>query len=154
MASYGWTMYDPRVGGSQSVHDAQLGVNLATDFIKQDDGSGWAVRVTGEVRPGAAEADAVVRTSLVFHVAMEGAVRSPTKSLKCERLGPGKMGHISGAECRGQHDKLGQFDFRINADPKDNVITKSTIRSRRVGESKIWEAKCEFLGSEGLYETI
>lgn len=143
MAGYGWTTYDPRVGGSQSINDAQLSVDLATDFVKHEDGSGWAVRVTGEVRPDAADAGAVVRTSLVFHVAMQGLVGSATKSLVCERMGPGRTGHISGAECRGQDERLGQFNFRINADPKDNVITKSTIRSRRMGESRIWQAKCE-----------
>lgn len=115
-----------------------MGVNLLTDFVKNEDGSGWAVRVSGEVRPDA-EADAV-NTSIIFHVAMERAAGSATKGLKCERL-DGAGGHISGTECSGKDDKLGHFVFRINADPKSNVIKKSTIRSKRVGEDKIWQAK-------------
>lgn len=140
MHGYGWTVYDPRVGGSQVIHDAQLGVNLMTEFVKSEDGSGWAVRVSGEVRPDA-EDDAVT-TSVIFHVAMERAVGAATKGLKCERLN-GAGGHISGTECSGKDDKLGAFIFRINADPKNNVIKKSTIRSKRVGEDKIWQAKGE-----------
>lgn len=112
-----------------------------TDFVKNEDGSGWAVRVSGEVRPDA-DAD-TVNTSLIFHVAMERAVGSASKGLMCERL-DGASGRIAGTECRGKDDKLGPFVFRINADPKYNVIKKSTIRSRRVGEDKIWQAKCEF----------
>lgn len=143
MKGYGWTVYDPRVGGSQVIHDAPLGVNLMTEFVKNDDGSGWAVRVSGEVRPDI-DADAV-DTSLIFHLAMEGAVGSAAKALRCDRLDGGAMGHISGIECRGKDNKLGAFVVRINADPKANVIKQSTIRSKRVREDKIWQAKGEYL---------
>lgn len=145
MKGYGWTVYDPRVGGSQVIHDAPLGVNLMTEFVKNEDGSGWAVRVSGEVRPDI-DADAV-DTSLIFHLAIEGAVGSAVKAkpLRCERLDGGAVGHISGTECRGKDDRLGAFVVRINADPKTNVIKKSAIRSKRVREDKIWQAKGKFL---------
>lgn len=140
MQGYGWTTYDPRVGGSQTIHDKQLGVDLATEFVKNEDGSGWAVRVSGVVRPDAV-AD-VVKTSLIFHVAMEGAADLTKKKLSCERLSGGN-GHISGMQCRGEESKLGPFDIRINADPKTNAIKKSLIRSKRVPEEKTWQAKGE-----------
>lgn len=136
-------MYDPRAGGTQIIQDAKLGVNLMTEFVKNDDGSGWAVRVSGEVRSDI-EAQTVT-TSLIFHVAMERAIGSTKKGLVCERL-TGPNGHILGAQCRGKDEKLGIFDFRINADPKDNVIKKSAIRSKRVDEDKTWQAKGELTG--------
>lgn len=133
-------MYDPRGGGTQVIQDAKLGVNLMTEFVKNEDGSGWAVQVSGEVRPDI-EAE-TVNTSLIFHVAMEGAIGSTKKGLVCERLTESN-GHISGTQCRGKDENLGSFDFRINADPKDNVIKKSAIRSKRVDEDKTWQAKSE-----------
>lgn len=140
MENFGWTVYDPRVGGSQTIRDKDLGVDLTTDFLKNEDGSGWAVRVSGAVRPDAA--DKKVNTTLIFHVAMEGTIGSKTKGLVCERLA-GNNGHIAGVECRGKNPKLGPFDFRVNADPKDHVVKASFIRSKRVTEDKTWQAKCE-----------
>lgn len=147
--SFGWTLYDPRVGGSQTIRDKALGVDLTTEFVKNEDGSGWAVRVSGAVRPDVI-GDTAVKTSLIFHVAMEGTVGSATKSLVCERLSGGN-GHIEGAECRGKDPALGEFSIRVNADPKDCVITGSSVKSRTVAEDTIWQAKSEFAQeSEGF----
>lgn len=142
-------MYDPRVGGSQAIRDKELGVDITTDFVKNEDGSSWAVRVSGAVRPDAPQKN--VNTSLIFHVAMEKTIGSSTKGLLCERL-TGHNGHVSGAMCRGKHPGLGDFDFRINADPKDHVVKNSFIRSKRVAEDKSWQAKCEFLLLRSLVE--
>lgn len=144
METYGWTVYDPRVGGSQAIRDKELGVDLTTHFVKAEDGSGWAVRVSGTVRPDAK--DQKVVTTIIFHVAMESTIGSSTKGLLCERL-TGNNGHIDGVECRGKDPNLGPFDFRVNADPKDHVIKASFIRSKRVPEDKTWQAKCEFFQS-------
>lgn len=139
---YGWAFYDPRVGGSQTIRDKALGIDLTTEFVKNEDGSGWAVRVSGAVRPDA-DVD-TVNTSLVFHVAMEGTIGSATKGLVCERL-KGGNGHIDGVSCHGKDPALGDFDLRVNADPKDHVITGSSVRSKTVDEEKIWQAKCTFI---------
>ncbi|KAJ4421711.1 Processing alpha glucosidase I [Gnomoniopsis sp. IMI 355080] len=145
--NFGWTMYDPRVGGSQAIRDKELGVDLTTEFVKNADGSGWAVRVSGAVRPDAAateEEEKKVITSLIFHVAMEKTIGSSTKGLLCERL-TGSNGHVDGAMCRGKDPTLGNFDFRVNADPKDHVVKASFIRSKRVSEDKTWQAKSVYL---------
>ena len=104
VTSYGWNVYDPRVGGSQTIRDQDLGIDLTTEFVKNDDGSAWAVRVSGAVRPDAI-ADAV-NTTLVFYIASEGVFPSATKTLSCERL-PGGSGHINGASCSGKDPELG-----------------------------------------------
>lgn len=142
VTNYGWTVYDPRVGGSQVICDKDLGVDLTTDFVKNDDASAWAVRVSGAVRPDAAAH--VVKTSLLFHIAMEGAIGSSSKSLGCERL-PERNGHINGVLCRGKDPDLGPFDLRINADPQDQVIKSSMVRSKTVDDDEIWQAKCKCL---------
>lgn len=140
MENFGWTIYDPRVGGSQAIRDKELGVDLTTEFMKNEDGSGWAVRVSGVVRPDAVQER--VNTSLIFHVAMEKTLGSSTEGLLCERL-TGNNGHVDGALCRGKHATLGNFDFRVNADPKDHLVKASFLRSKRVAEDKTWQAKCE-----------
>lgn len=139
MKAYGWTAYDTRTGGSQLIHDAKLNVDIRTEFVKNEDGSAWAVRVLGSPRPGAADVGEV-KTSLIFHIAHESAVGSNKKSLQCERLDGGK-GHIAGARCMGKDPKLGDFEFRINANPKDNKINFKAIRSLSVAEDNIWKAK-------------
>lgn len=139
MKGFGWTAYDARAGGSQVIHDAKLNVDITTDFVKNEDGSAWAVRVLGRPNPGAEEVGEV-KTSIIFHIAHESAVGSSKKSLQCERLDGGK-GHISGAKCTGKDPSLGDFEFRINADPKDNNIQFKAIRSLRVTEDRIWKAK-------------
>ncbi|KAK7746002.1 Processing alpha glucosidase I [Cytospora paraplurivora] len=78
MKGYGWTMYDPRVGGSQAIHDEELGVDLTTDFLKTEDGHGWTVRVAGTPRPGA---PTNLKTSIIFHLALEGMDASKEKTL-------------------------------------------------------------------------
>lgn len=136
---YGWTAYDSRAGGTQTIRDAKLAVDIRTDFVKNDDGSAWAVRVAGFPRPEVDQVG-VVNTSIIFHIAHEAAVGTNKKSLQCERLDGGK-GHISGAKCMGKDPKLGDFEFRINADPKDSKIKFKAIRSLRVAEPSIWKAK-------------
>lgn len=139
MRGFGWTAYDARAGGSQIIQDAKLNVDMTTDFVKNDDGSAWAVRVMGVPKSGA-PGGGEVKTSIIFHLAHESAVGSSKKSLQCERLDGGK-GHISGAKCMGKDPSLGAFEFRINADPKDNNIKFKAIRSLRVTEDRIWKAK-------------
>ncbi|ROW07331.1 hypothetical protein VMCG_03705 [Cytospora schulzeri] len=139
MKGHGWTMYDPRVGGSQLIQDEELGVDLTTDFIKTEDGKGWTVRVTGAPRPGV---PANVKTSLIFHIALEGIDGRKKKSLYCEHLNKG-TGHslAFGATCHGQDPKLGPFDLVVFTDSEENIIHRTAVKSARVSESQIWQAK-------------
>lgn len=136
---YGWNMYDPRVGGSQVIQDEELSVDLTTDFTKTEDGKGWTVRVAGTPRLGA---PANVKTSIIFHLALEGMDGSKKKSLYCERLNKG-TGHslAFGATCHGQDPKLGSFDLVVFADSEENIIQSTAVNSAQVSDSQIWQAK-------------
>ncbi|KAK6196493.1 CDC27 protein [Pestalotiopsis sp. IQ-011] len=46
MEGYGWTQYDTRVGGSQTIHDSNLQIDLTTDFFKTSDGLSWGIDIT------------------------------------------------------------------------------------------------------------
>ena len=134
-------MYDPRIGGSQVTHDEELGVDLTTDFLKTDDGQGWTVRVAGIPRPGV---PTNVKTSLIFHLALEGMGGSKKKSLYCEHLNKG-TGHslAFGATCHGQDPQLGPFDLVVYTDSEENIIHRTAVKSAQVDEEQIWQAKCE-----------
>ena len=38
---FGWTAYDARVGGSQTIRDGAGHVEIGTDFVKTEDGTLW-----------------------------------------------------------------------------------------------------------------
>lgn len=140
---YGWTTYDPRVGGSQLIHDQELQIDLTTDFVKSEDGQGWSVKVTGTPRPSA---PATIKTTLIFHVALEGMAGSTRpKSLHCEHLNKG-TGHslVFGASCHGQDPRLGPFDLVISTDSSENIIHRTAVNSANVSEDQIWQAKSVF----------
>lgn len=134
-------MYDPRVGGSQVINDKELGVDLTTEFLKTEDGQAWTVRVAGTPRPGI---PANVKTSIIFHLALEGMGDSNRKSLYCEHLNKG-TGHslAFGATCHGQDPKLGPFDLVVFADSEENIIHRTAVKSVQVSENKLWQAKGE-----------
>lgn len=148
MKGYGWTIYDPRIGGSQVIHDQELQIDLTTEFVKSEDGQGWSVRVTGTPRPGA---PATTKTTIIFHVALEGMAGSTTKgkSLYCEHLNKG-TGHslAFGASCHGQDPKLGPFDLVISTDSRENIIHRTAVKSTDVPEDKIWQAKCKWASQQ------
>ncbi|KAG7858298.1 hypothetical protein KL919_003556 [Ogataea angusta] len=63
--TFGWTRYDPRLGGHEVVKDAQFGLKLEADFVKTDDGN-WALRVSGKPK------NKDTKTSVVFYAGLEG----------------------------------------------------------------------------------
>lgn len=140
MQGYGWNFYDPRVGGTQVIHDADLGIDLTTEFIKSNDGKSWAVKVTGEMRPEAAAQSPL--TSLVFHVAREGPFDQQTNWMVCNDLTSASGQAFPGAAaCRGTNPKLGPFDISVIADQDKQNVQETVIRSLNVTEDKIWQAK-------------
>jgi mannosyl-oligosaccharide glucosidase len=141
---YGWTAYDPRVGGTQVIHDHELQVDLTTDFVKSGDGQGWSVKVTGTPRPGA---PANAKTTLIFHIALQGTAGwdPKTKGLSCAHLNKG-TGHslAFGASCHGQDPRLGPFDLVISTDSRENIIHRTAVKSANIPEDQIWQAKSVF----------
>jgi mannosyl-oligosaccharide glucosidase len=142
MQGYGWTFYDPRVGGSQAVHDTQLQLDINTDFLKTEDGGSWAVRITGTPKLGATG----VKTTAILHAAVEMADANEPKSLWCENHAKNKDG--VDAACRGEIAGLGRFQFQVLGDATNNVVHETVVRSVQVPEDKIWQAKCRLTCTE------
>ncbi len=140
MEGYGWTMYDTRVGGSQTMHDKELHVDLTTDFVKTEDGESWAVRVTGAPR---LDAPGNLRTAIIFHAAVEGATQGGSKSLACENEAQG-LGDTrdAAAACHGDIPALGSFELHVAVDARNKMVRGAAVKSLQVSEEKIWRAKC------------
>ncbi|KAK0712122.1 glycoside hydrolase [Lasiosphaeris hirsuta] len=139
MQGYGWTFYDTRLGGSQTIHDTQLQVDLDTGFIKSEDGKSWAVRITGTPKAGAAN----VKTSLIVHAAVEMEAFSLPKSLGCENQS--RRGGGVEALCRGEIAELGHFEFQVLGDAQNKAVHDTSVNSvAGVDEDEIWKAKAVF----------
>lgn len=138
MEGYGWTQYDTRVGGSQTIHDSNLQIDLTTNFFKTSDGLSWGVRVFGAPRPGAL---ADLKTALIWHVAVEKAESlTDQRNLKCSSA----EGAMAGTSCTGTVPRLGSFELQLRkaGDAESKGFEDSAIRSVTVPEEKIWKAKC------------
>ena len=131
MQGYGWTTYDARTGGWQTVRDAELHIDLTTEFLKSDDGNSWSVGVSGEPRVDAPDG---LATTVIFHTAIEEAGSDNTRSLECERKD-------TDAECSGDVPGLGAFKLSVAADVESRLVHDIAVNSLDVEEDKIWQAK-------------
>jgi mannosyl-oligosaccharide glucosidase len=140
MQGYGWTMYDTRTGGSQTIHDSVLHVDLTTDFFKTKDGLSWSVRITGVPRP---DAPANLKTALVFHVALEGNV-TDQRDITCSNQGSQGSLQKSSVKCFGSVAELGPIELYEIGDVQNQIIQGPAMNSLSVAEDKIWQAKAVF----------
>jgi len=139
MQGYGWTAYDTRVGGSQTLHDQQLHIDLTTDFLKTQEGDSWAIRVSGVPRP---DAPANVKTTVILHAAVEKEDKS--KSLVCGDQDNGfKRRENVETTCRGEIPALGSFEFHVVGDGQNKPLHDTAVKSIKVSEDDIWQAKCK-----------
>jgi mannosyl-oligosaccharide glucosidase len=135
MEGYGWTVYDTRIGGSQTFHDAELHLDLTTGFLKSEDGSSWAARIVGTPKPGPSN----VKTSVILHAALEKADSDELKHFVCE--GQGKSNNGVYAICQGDIPAFDTFELQVLGDAKNKILRDTSVRSIRVPEEKIWQAK-------------
>lgn len=139
MQGYGWTKYDPRTGGSQTIRDAELHVDLATEFLKSDDGNSWSVRVSGSPRPDAPDN---LNTTVIFHAAIEKTSLG-SRSLDCGDEGQTvRRRQNVEAECHGEAPGLGSFQLSVTTDGQRILVHDTVVNSVEVDEDKIWQAKC------------
>ncbi|RYO78839.1 hypothetical protein DL766_006804 [Monosporascus sp. MC13-8B] len=139
---YGWTMYDARIGGSQTIHDSPGHVDITTHFIKSEDEESWGVQVSARMRPDAPDR---VKTAVVFHVALEKAANSDAKSLNCTNAkseGAGKG--IDATACYGTDPALGSFEFHVVGDASNRLVEGPAVKSSQVSEDEVWQAKSVF----------
>lgn len=141
MTGYGWTSYDPRNGGVQSIHDARNNLDVKISFIKspEDHDHHWRTRISGT--PLAASGGNV-DTALIFYVALEGETINEQRELECsgarETLNPSAQ-----IECRGKISSLG--DLRIRVANLSSTPRGMAMKSLFVPNDSTWRAKGEFI---------
>lgn len=148
MASYGWSAYDSRRGGVQTIQDIGNSIDITSSFVKTSEGQGagnWALRVAGKPRKNAR---AGMKTRVVFYVAMEAMGRC--KECKLEALatqqGQGNDRYVETVNIHSEHPVLGTAEIRIprpfdvdgTGKPGDTVV-----KSMKIPEGQQWKAKCE-----------
>ncbi|KAF4535015.1 Glucosidase i [Lasiodiplodia theobromae] len=127
MAGYGWTAYDPRIGGSQTVHDQGNGLDLTTNFVK--DGASWALRVRGTPRSHVDNDN--LGTAVIFYLAVDAA------GVVCARPPDAPV-----VDCRADVPGLGPFKLHIRDAVSKNE--KTTLHGLHVAVDKLWQAKTIF----------
>jgi mannosyl-oligosaccharide glucosidase len=141
MEGYGWNAYDTRFGGSQTLHDKKLHLDLDTDFIKVGDGERWAVRVTGTPRPGGSDKP---NTVIIFHVAGEAVAPANAASFICVNPNSGSQNEeIQEPACQGNIPPLKPFKFRVVSDPRNIMKSQIAVNSLQISKDRLWQAKCK-----------
>lgn len=113
VSRFGWTAYDPRVGGQQVIYDHENRVNLTTELVKSEDGAAWEVRIRGD------QASTNV-LNLVWYTSLETVTEpSSTEFLALSKRTKGKLteaGIDGDIDLIGSSDSLGgPFRMRISA---------------------------------------
>lgn len=141
MAGYGWTAYDTRRGGTQTIPDVGNKINITTEFVKISEGSSrgnWGLRVRGTPREGANG----LKTVVVFYVAMEAMEKCQGCGLMAEE------GKISPRDNRAERKvvfwskspDLGGVNELHLVMPKHEM---AAVKSVNMTEDVLWKSKCK-----------
>jgi len=138
--SYGWTIYDVRKGGTQTVNDTGNSLDLTIDFAKFDDEKGaqnWGLRIRG-ILPANAPDDR--QTTVVFYLGNE----DPNSKLTC-RESHTVAASDSNVECVGTLLNRPKYKLQfLNSVVNKGSVLKTAIRSLMIAADTIWEAKTIF----------
>jgi mannosyl-oligosaccharide glucosidase len=143
MARYGWTSYDTREGGTQTIEDVQNKVDITTEFIKKSEGSSagnWGLRIRGTPRK---DAPPDLTTVVVFYVGMESM---DTCGAKCKLASSAQVGaeedtSIHAANLWIEHPQLGTAGLHIPASVGENGRHEGmVVKSMNVSEDRLWRA--------------
>lgn len=145
MAKYGWTAYDTREGGIQTIEDVQNKIDVTTEFIKHSEGpsaGNWALRVRGVPRK---DAPGDLKTSVVFYVGMESMDTCTKCKLQAsEQLGVEEDTSVHAANLWIEHPQLGTASIHIPASVGENGRHEAMVmKSLNVTEDKLWQARCK-----------
>ncbi|KAK9455596.1 glycoside hydrolase [Dipodascopsis uninucleata] len=148
MDGYGWTEFDPRVGGRQVMHDVANKVDIYTELVKNpswasgnDSSPEWVLRVRGVPRSDD-------ENELVFYFGLDGFARS-------WRVDPYNSHGYSGTlRFRGESQDVGDFGLVVTKGSASNTypIAKHSLsqrypsqnihmRSLFVEQGTMWHAK-------------
>jgi mannosyl-oligosaccharide glucosidase len=150
MEGYGWSAYDSREGGTQTIQDKGNSIDITTEFVKKYEGpnaGNWALRIRGTPRESA---KAGQRTRVVWYVGME----EMHKCTECQldavatNQGQGDDLYVETVDIHVKHPKLGVAEIKIPS-PKEmggkgkhiDTVVKS-IKAPQVQE--LWQTKCEW----------
>jgi mannosyl-oligosaccharide glucosidase len=145
MARYGWTAYDTREGGTQTIEDVQNKIDITTEFIKKSEGASagnWALRVRGTPRK---DAPSDLTTIVVFYVGMESMdTCSKCKLESSEQLGADEDTSVHAVNLWIEHPTLGTAGLHIPASMGENGRHEPmVVKSLNVSEDKLWQARCK-----------
>jgi mannosyl-oligosaccharide glucosidase len=145
MARYGWTAYDTREGGTQTIEDVQNKIDITTGFIKKSEGQSagnWALRVRGAPRK---DAPGNLRTVVIFYVGMESMdTCTKCKLESSEQVGPEGDTSIHAANFWIEHPQLGTAGLHIPSSVGEGGRPEAmVVKSMNVSEDRLWQAKCK-----------
>ncbi|KAF2178121.1 glycoside hydrolase family 63 protein [Zopfia rhizophila CBS 207.26] len=156
MAGYGWTAYDTRNGGTQTIHDAGNMIDIITEFVKISEGQSagnWGLRVRGIPREDAIPG---LKTSVVFYVAIEGMRTCGACQLEAvtTKKGSGDDMDVDAVEIQVKHPGLGASAIHIpnpiGSERNGRVDQTKThegtyVKSINATEDMLWQSKSEDL---------
>lgn len=127
---FGWTQYDPRLGGHQVFRDNELKLDLSTDFVKTKEGS-WALRVRGTPRAGYESQT----NSVVFYTGLEG------EGMLTSASGDPVEGFKKGDSIKliGHSDDFQGFEIDINDGPTTNQ--HKSLKKREIADPSMNPAR-------------
>ena len=157
MAGYGWDNYDPRTGGSQTIHDAGNQIDITTEFVKFPEhgtnGGSWGAKIRGTPR---SDAPADLKTTVVFYAGVEGI-----GSLEVEDAEEGdhkELGFEGDLAIKGQTPDLGDFTISFNKvkgehpqhthpSIQSKPLDRTLVHSVQVPQDALWQAKAVLFSS-------
>lgn len=140
IAGYGWTFYDARTGGSQTVNDTKNHVDIITDFVKSMDPESqeWQLRVRSFPREGSHEHQ---KTTVVFYLGSE----SPLSKMTCKRHHSHRVSH-SDIACQGTTPTIGEFHVDIGVSgSRSDLFQHLVVDSMAIPVQKMWQVKSVFI---------
>ncbi|KAM3162663.1 Cwh41p [Lachancea thermotolerans] len=141
LEKYGYELYDPRIGGKETIIDRENNLNLTIHFVKSKDGENWAVRVSGSPL----DSSKLSASSLVVYLSQNG----PGGRLESEH---GKTSTEKRIELKGSAPELGDYEITIEdisgqhykrgpALGPDIDGSKTSHMSLTVPDDQVWKAR-------------
>jgi mannosyl-oligosaccharide glucosidase len=132
VANYGWSTYDVRAGGIQTISDPRNKVDLRIEYLKPSkegyDGS-WGFRVQGNPR---------LNISTVLYLALENEGSHGDSHISCEPKA--EFESKIDISCKGVTPSLKSFSIHIPA--PDSVEGYTTRLSRsNIPDDELWKVK-------------
>jgi mannosyl-oligosaccharide glucosidase len=136
LTNYGWSTYDVRTGGIQTISDPKSHLNLTTNFVKfSKDGyeGSWGVRIQGNP-------EGKSTNTVLFYLALENEERPGDSRVACEKKAESESNFD--INCKGVTPSLMSFNIQMTA-PNCLGHCVTTISSMKVPDDDLWKVKCK-----------